>query len=132
MRGRKPKPLSLRLIEGNPGKRPLPADAPKPRGKAQCPAWLPEPARQEWARLGPELERLGLLTAADQAVFAGYCLAMARVRADAEKGDVSHYALRSLASLAAEFGLTPSSRTRLHAGGAKEEDPFEAYLGKRG
>ncbi len=32
MKGRKPKPTALKLLEGNPGKRKLNADEPSPRG----------------------------------------------------------------------------------------------------
>ena len=33
--------------------------------------------------------------------------------------------------IAAEFGMTPSSRTRIRVGDAPPEDPFEAFLGQR-
>jgi P27 family predicted phage terminase small subunit len=34
--------------------------------------------------------------------------------------------------VAAEFGMTPSSRTRIRVGDKAPEDPFEAYLQGRG
>ena len=46
-RGRKPKPTALKLLEGNPGKRPLNDREPvPPRAALKCPAWLlPEAKR---------------------------------------------------------------------------------------
>jgi phage terminase small subunit len=37
-----------------------------------------------------------------------------------------------MARVAAEFGMTPSSRTRIRVGDKAPEDPFEAYLQGRG
>ena len=34
--------------------------------------------------------------------------------------------------IAAEFGMTPSSRTRIRVGEKTPEDPFEAFLQDRG
>ena len=40
-RGRKPKPTALKVLEGNPGKRPLNDREPvPPRAALKCPAWL--------------------------------------------------------------------------------------------
>ena len=46
-RGRKPKPTALKVLEGNPGKRPLNDHEPiPPKGELKCPSWLlPEPKR---------------------------------------------------------------------------------------
>ena len=39
--GRPPKPTYLKVLEGNPGKRPLNENEPKPKPSApKCPAWL--------------------------------------------------------------------------------------------
>ena len=34
--------------------------------------------------------------------------------------------------IAAEFGMTPSSRTRIRVGDKPPQDPFEAFLQNRG
>jgi P27 family predicted phage terminase small subunit len=82
--GRKPKPLSLHVINGNPSKLNLEekiASQPKPKPIApKCPEWLKKDkaAYQEWKRVAPELERLGLLTSVDGAALEGYCKAYSR------------------------------------------------------
>ena len=80
-RGRKPKPTALKVLEGNPGKRPLNEYEPvPPKGTIECPDWLEEEAKREWERLAPSLEAMGVLTTADLTAFAGYCQAYARWR----------------------------------------------------
>ena len=40
-RGRKPKPTAMKILEGNPGKRPLNPFEPVPvKGDIKCPDWL--------------------------------------------------------------------------------------------
>lgn len=78
MAGRKPKPTNLKILEGNPGKRPLPTREPKPAPVApKCPSWISREAKKEWKRVAPQLERLGLLTQMDMVALAGYCEAWA-------------------------------------------------------
>ena len=51
-RGRKPKPTALKVLEGNPGKRPLNLFEPTPEDKMpECPDWLEDEAKAEWDRL---------------------------------------------------------------------------------
>ena len=70
-RGRPPKPTAIKELEGNPGKRPLNKNEPKPKAKApKCPPWLESDAKKEWRRLSKELEAMGLLTQVDMAAFA--------------------------------------------------------------
>ena len=67
MRGRKPKPTRLKVITGNPGKRPLNLDEPMP--EPIVPDFPPElsPAAQiEWHRLAGELGKLRVLTNLDR------------------------------------------------------------------
>ena len=78
-RGRKPKPTALKVLEGNPGKRPLNDFEPiPPKGELKCPSWLLPEAKKEWKRLASSLEAMGVLTMADLTAFAGYCQAYAR------------------------------------------------------
>src|ERR1700689_5052301 len=78
MRGRRPKPTRMKLLTGNPGKRPLNIHEPKPVPVVpDCPAELGPVARREWDRLAGELGKLKLLTALDRAALAAYCGAYA-------------------------------------------------------
>jgi len=73
MTGR-PKPTALRLIDGNPSKRPLPNNEPAPRGKIpSMPRGLDREAANTWRRLAPRLHRLGLLTEIDGDALAILC-----------------------------------------------------------
>lgn len=76
MAGRKPKPTALKLVTGNPGKRAINENEPKPAVLAQAPPpprHLTATAKAEWRRLSKELHLLGLLSELDVAVFASYC-----------------------------------------------------------
>lgn len=75
-RGRKPKPTAIKILEGNPGKRPLPVDEP------QC-AFLPSKpssigadalASAEWDRI-LHVSPVTLYTAMDETLIGNYCLA---------------------------------------------------------
>ena len=152
--GRSKKPTALKLLEGNPGKRPLNPYEPKPSKKAPpCPKWLEPEAKKEWRRLAGKLERLGILTEADMGVFASYCQAYARWKAAEEiissHGFVSktpsgylqtiphvsvakEYA-RIMNRCAEQLGLTPASRSKLIAGegAVPGMDDMEDLLGGR-
>ena len=155
-RGRKPKPTALKVLEGNPGKRPLNDREPvPPKGTLKCPAWLLPEAKKEWKRLAPALEAMGVLTMADLTAFAGYCQAYARWR-EAEEFITQHGSifrtpsgyvqqvpqvsiaqtyLKIMNKFAEQFGLTPSSRSRIIAsdgGPADAADEMENLLGGGG
>lgn len=151
-RGRKPKPTALKMLEGNPGGRPLNENEPKPQKKApRCPTWLEEEARKEWKRMAKVLEQLGLLTEMDMAAFAGYCQAYARWK-EAEEFLTQHGSMvrtpngylqqvpqvsiaqtnmKIMLKFCEQFGLTPSSRSRIVSGegGGDPSDEMEALLG---
>ncbi len=147
--GRPPKPTVIKILAGNPGKRPLNKAEPKPKPVApKCPAWLSKEAKREWKRVAPELERLGLLTVVDGGALAAYCQAYARWR-EAEEAikreglvvqtgtgylmphpavKIAEKAQQLIKAFCTEFGLTPSSRSRMSLPEAKdEEDDFFAY-----
>ena len=139
MRGRKPKPTALKLIEGNRGKRRLNESEPKPPpGAPDCPEWLHPEAAMEWSRVVPALDLLGLLTKVDQVALAVYCQAWARY-VEAEQAitsggsviegrygirpspyvSISNRAVATMRAYCTEFGLTPSSRGRMSIGGVR-------------
>jgi phage terminase small subunit len=76
MPGPPKKPSKLKELEGNPGKRALPAKEPKPQlALPSCPSFIKGPGRKEWKRIAPELLQLGLLTRLDRAALTAYCIA---------------------------------------------------------
>lgn len=153
-RGRKPKPTALKLLEGNPGKRPINENEPiPPKGSVKCPTWLEPEAKKEWKRLAPSLEAMGVLTQADLTAFAGYCQAYARWREAEEfisqhgsifqtpsgyvqqvpQVSIAQQNLKIMQSFCSEFGLTPATRTRIIANGCgkddgSSDDPMESLL----
>ena len=135
-KGRKPTPTAIKELEGNPGHRPLNEQEPKPSKKAPpCPKWLEPEAKKEWRRLAKQMESEGVLTDIDMAAFASYCQAYARWK-EAEEFLTQHGTVvqtpsgywqqlpqvsiaqtynKIMTKIATEFGLTPSSRSRIVA-----------------
>lgn len=84
MKGRKPKPTHLKVVAGNPGKRPLNDREPQfTLARITPPRHLSKTARAEWRRVLKELQVQGVVTVVDRAALAAYCQAYARW-ADAE------------------------------------------------
>jgi P27 family predicted phage terminase small subunit len=151
--GRKPKPTVLKVLQGNPGKRPLNPHEPRPEPKLpQAPAHLSEDAKKEWRRLGRQLLRMGLMTEIDRPALALYCQAWGRwleaedalkrygVMVKSSAGfpvqspylAVANKAMEQMRSLLSEFGMSPASRTKVTAvEGPQEVDEFEALLRRR-
>lgn len=146
MSGPPPTPLHLRLLKGNPGKRPLRPEV-EPEQAPTCPdppPFLKGYAADEYWRLAPELHRLGLLTVLDLMPLCAYCVAYSRWRtaeealarmADADpvthallvKGADGNARRNPLVKIAADaaddmvtyagnFGMTPVARSRIAAG----------------
>ena len=143
-RGPAPKPSSLVLLEGNRSKRPLNTREPKPRQvRPKCPAHLDEAAVTEWKRLVPILSKMRVLTEADGIALANLCQAistMVKAQEQMNKNGIlyktkSGYIQQSpllgivnsqveiINRLCREFGLTPSSRTRIMAERDEEGSP---------
>jgi P27 family predicted phage terminase small subunit len=146
MRGRKPIPNSIKILTGNPGKRPI-MEGPEPGGIPTCPDHLSDEARAEWNRVAPELLACGLLTSVDRAALAAYCTAWSRwVQAEkklletgpiikAKSGYpmmnpylvVANAAMKQMKELLVEFGMSPSSRRRVGMS-AQPHDELEEFL----
>lgn len=75
LRGPKSTPTALKLLQGNPGKRPLNlADGVNPLIRAPSPpSWLSPQALKEWRRITGELLTLGLIAEIDKASLSTYC-----------------------------------------------------------
>jgi P27 family predicted phage terminase small subunit len=140
-------PTHLRLLRGNPGKRPI-----KPEPEPSVPEMLPEPpsflsvdAVNEWWRVVPELRALGLLTVLDVQPLAAYCVAyshwiaaeqaLAQMAAEDSNFNglmitgstgsrmanplvkIARNAAADMLRFAGEFGMTPRARSYLDAAG---------------
>lgn len=114
-RGRKPTPIELKLVRGNPGKRPLKADARVLQQEQavladEAPAMLLEEARPYWDHAISHAPR-GLLRKLDVYLLAAWCNAAARYEHNmrlAAKSDV-------IPVRGAKFsGLDPKDRPVMH------------------
>lgn len=134
MRGRRPKPTRMKVLTGNPGKRPLNRTEPQPEPAVpDCPVELGPSARREWDRLVGQLAPLRILTPLDRAALAAYCGAYglwAEATEAIQKYGVmvkspTGFPMQSpyvaianrqaeiMMRIASEFGFTPASRSRI-------------------
>lgn len=152
MRGRKPKPTVAKLLAGNPGHRRLnDAEPSAPAGVPDCPDHLDDEARAEWFRTTKVLLDMGLLSKADRAALGAYCVAYSRW-VDAERmvkkyGTIvkspngfpmkspylciAESSMEQMRKLLVEFGLTPSSRTRIRVSEAQGGNRLDLFLEQR-
>jgi P27 family predicted phage terminase small subunit len=142
VRGRKPTPTAFKLLRGNPGKRALPENEPEvPVAAPVPPPFLGPDAKAEWERIVPHLVTGGVLTEWDRAALTVYCVAFGdlaeaeaalRVQGKLVKSPtgypiqnpnlaISNRAREVLAKMCPEFGMTPSSRSRV--AGRKKDKP---------
>lgn len=149
MRGRKPKPTAVKEMAGNPGKRALNKKEPKPDKQIPtCPDHLKGVARQEWERIAKELFALGIISKLDRASLAICCTAYADYVKACEKleteGEViisdkggayqnpwmaiKKRSMDQVVKFYAEFGMTPSGRSRVKVDMPDEEDELEKLL----
>ena len=88
-----------------------------------APSWMSAHAKKEWKRIMPALVERRILTEADLSGVENYCVSVGRVRqvevemARADQVDPALFrmqdkAIQSARQLAAEYGLTPFSRSR--------------------
>ena len=152
MAGRKPKPTHLKIISGNPGHRPLNKAEPKPKAATtRAPAGLSKLARKHWAVVARQLTDAGILTELDKPALVLYCAAWARWReatlevqkrgmlVKAPSGypmqnpylAIANKAFEQMQKMMAEFGMTPSSRSRIQIEPGAVEDPLDDFLKKR-
>jgi P27 family predicted phage terminase small subunit len=159
VRGRRPKPTALKLIEGNRGKRPFNQNEPQvPTPMPTAPPHLTVDALEEWDRVAVWLHRIGLLSEVDRAALAAYAQAYGRwVQAEraiakmAERDQltgglmikttngnaiqnpvvgIANKAAADMMRYATEFGMTPSSRTRINAEAPEQShDPADRFFG---
>lgn len=154
MRGRKPKPTVLRMIQGNPGRRDFNLHEPQPEALTpDCPPELLEPdAQQEWARTIIPAIQIGQITAADRVLAIAHCDLWAAWRsqlADAARhphvvavGEHKHpmpnpargmanKTLSLLVKVDSELGLSPASRSRVTAHPPASANPLDRFTTRR-
>ena len=143
MAGRKP--TSLKLIKGTARPHRLNRDEPMPAVCApEPPAHLDARARAKFTELAGMLNCCGVMTQLDAGALSRYCVIWVRwLDAEAEikrkgpivrteAGNIIHSPYlavanrchRQLAQLESEFGLTPSSRSRVRASPPPTSDPI--------
>ena len=121
--GNRPKPSELRLLEGNRGHRPIP-DNPKSRSTERfprAPQHLDKIAQREWRLRGPELYGSGRLTILDLPAFEAYCdwySEWRRAKTITGKKEAAH----QMRMFMVEFGMTPSSRTKIKIDISQDND----------
>lgn len=138
--GRKPKPNNLKLLTGNPGKRPINVHTFSPASEIPpCPAVLKGEARKEWKRITEELHQYHMIGKVDRGLLSMLCTTWARyveaeemIEKAARNGAsglfvktpngfpvqspwvaVSNKAIETYKGLCAEFGLSPAARVRV-------------------
>ena len=146
MRGPPPTPTHLRLLRGNPSKRPIKPEPEPMRSEEvpEAPSFVTGYAAEEWRRVAPELHRLRLLTVLDVMPLAAYCQSYSRwrtaeevlaevakrdpltnglliKRADGNAGAnplvrIAANAAADMISFAGHFGMSPAARARISAG----------------
>lgn len=130
MAGRPPTPTALKVLRGNPGRRPLNVDEPKPPIPDQvppCPAWLGPEGRAFWRQQAPIHHQLGTLTAVDIPAFTALAATWDGWRKDADSDT-----LRCWIKLCNDFGMTPAARTRIRAHPPDaHDDPIQAFTRAR-
>ncbi|NBW18970.1 MAG: phage terminase small subunit P27 family [Caulobacteraceae bacterium] len=157
-RGPRKEPTIIKIAKGNPGKRPLNKNEPKPPSDdITPPEWVTGVAREKWENVVPKLIGMGVMTNADVDTIARYCtmheqyvkyleqcrrgLDVLVIRDDAGKVKYmqSTPAATMMTKLAAsmlrieqEFGLTPSARSGLSVGTQAPKDDLEAFFAAEG
>lgn len=146
------KPTALKLLEGNPSRRPLSNDEPKSAAltlDSQPPANISDDGKNLWPTICAELTASGVLTRLDVAALAMYCESKARytlaaahvhdqgavtMGAQAEVINPWYRVMKSEIEIQTkfliEFGMTPSSRSRVQVVQPKKANPFSVLMDK--
>jgi P27 family predicted phage terminase small subunit len=135
MKGRKPKPTKLKVIQGTFRKDRANPDEPTPETHIPSPPdFLNADALQEWGRMSEKLYQLGMLAEIDRGIFAAYCQAFGRwaeaERAIKEKGlfiktsngniiqspavGMANKAMKEMRDAASLMGIPATMRSKVH------------------
>lgn len=143
--GRKPKPRALKVVEDNPGHRPIEPEVPFTRGSPVKPEDLSEDASKLWDLVVEQMQSVGLLKPLDAPSLEILCETYARwkeaarmrrkdsILADNSQGRVSapwvgieERAGKEFRAWCSEYGLTPAAERNLVPDAEKDEadNPF--------
>lgn len=153
MAGRRPKPTAVKEAQGNPGKRALPKDEPKPPVGAEMPDWLKDKvAKKYWPLVTKHLENSKVLTQLDADALALYLDQFARYLRARDEVDgrgmiyTSHTgalqirpefkimddAHDRMLRILIEFGCTPASRSRVKMAAPQQKKNKFASIARAG
>lgn len=155
--GRKPLPTEMKKLRGgiNTYHRSMPENEIEPKKYSKPPTpprRLNDIGKKEWKRISKELHRLNLLTKIDTVALEAYCACYATwVQAQQEiqeKGllvnapsgypiinplvSIANTTLKNMYKFLVEFGMTPSSRTKMNVQPKEEKkDPLKEFMSKK-
>lgn len=146
----------MKILDGNPGKRPLGEEPEPPAFDGDAPAHLTGIARQRWIVLSKLLVDLGIFTEADTGVLEAYCLAYATFRQSSDElkkngqviktsfgparnpwANVQKDAWAMMEKSGSKLGLSPADRAKLatdpgDGDGKGDDDEFFGKPARRG
>lgn len=148
-------PSHLQLVRGNPSKRPINKQEPKPpSGVPQTPKYFDKRGKYWFKKMGEELDALGVMSTLDAKALELLVEAYVEYRHHCEVLDTEGYTYNTtsmtgdiikkahpaaamkadvwkrIRAMLSEFGMTPSARTKVSVKGPEQEDPLEAFLKK--
>ncbi|HHX9802610.1 TPA: phage terminase small subunit P27 family [Salmonella enterica subsp. enterica] len=149
-------PSNLVLLKGNPGKRAINRDEPKPPVRVPpLPAHFSKRAKYWHKRIAQELAQMGVLTGMDERALELLIEAYEEYRQHLETLEEEGYtykttsmagdtsikmhpaaalkadAWKRIRSMLGEFGMTPASRSKVKVSGPGEADPLEEFLARK-
>ena len=147
-----PLPTNLKVLRGTAQPCRINDKEPKaPKSKVKMPTGLSQEEKKHWKSVAADLEAAGILTVLDVQALRLYCRTYTQWHKANEKLDefgsvikgshgtptlspyfkVSRTCMDQMLALLREFGMTPSSRTRIRSETDKPEDDFEVWQKKR-
>ena len=155
-RGPPPKPTRLKVLTGNPGRKPLPSNEPQPEpGLPRCPARFKGDSRKLWNQFARQLSACGIATKLDATALEllvdqheAYTAASVQVLKTGpvwlERGEsmipkftYSPYwvqqqrAFKAMLTMLREFGMTPAGRASVKSAAPlveRKDDPSARYF----
>ena len=157
--GTVPAPTAVQKAKGVTRADRLSVNEPQPsRERPMCPTWVDAGAKACWREIVPQLDAMGVLTRIDRNAITRYCQLWSRWKAaelsliefgstyvlkdtngkakciqQRPEVSIAHRLALALTRMEGEFGMTPSSRTRIEAvvAPAKQPDEKDKFFGPK-